>query len=341
MEMRFGSNLFRVFLLISITACASTVSAQDDTIPLPPPVSSGGSGSGSISGRVVQPSGHPVNGRVRITLSTIENPGMLSYTDNNGGFGFRNLREGNYTLEIVADRELYEPITEQVRVNRGMQVALLINLREKVPANSRPAGGVVSASELDQHVPALARKEFQKATALVKEGKTLEAIDHYKSALDIFPTYLMARNDLGVQYLKLKRLAEAEQQFEAALELDAKVFNPRLNLGIVLIEEKKYVAAIDHLTHALTIDGSQPAAHLYFGIASLETDDLPVAQRELSKALALGNIEYSIAHYYFAHVHLKNGDRNAAIRELKAYLEAQPNGEKAERSRSLLEQLKN
>jgi len=95
------------------------------------------------------------------------------------------------------------------------------------------------------------------------------------------------------------------------------------------------------LTHALTIDGSQPAAHLYFGIASLETDDLPVAQRELSKALALGNIEYSIAHYYFAHVHLKNGDRNAAIRELKAYLEAQPNGEKAARSRSLLEQLKN
>jgi hypothetical protein len=40
-------------------------------------------------------------------------------------------------------------------------------------------------------------------------------------------------------------------------------------------------------------------------------------------------------------VHLKNGDRNAAIRELKTYLEAQPNGEKAERSRSLLEQLKN
>lgn len=338
--MKFNLKLFQLGLLVAIAAGASVANAQDNNIRLPAPVASNGSGSGSITGRVVLPSGHPVNGRVRITLSTIENPGMSSYTDNNGGFGFRSLREGNYTLEVVGDYKLYEPVVEQVRVNRGMQVVLMINLKEKNPSNERSAGAVVSAGELDQRVPAPAKKEYDKATSLVKEGQPAQAIDHYKRAIEIYSDYLMARNDLGVQYLNLKRLPEAAEQFEAAIEVNAKVFNPRLNLGIVLVEQKKFLEAIDHLTHALSIDSAQPAAHLYFGIASLETDELPAAERELSKALTLGGNEYSIAHYHMAQVAMKKGDRDGAIRELKAYLENSPDGEKAAQSRVLLEKLK-
>jgi tetratricopeptide (TPR) repeat protein len=270
----------------------------------------------------------------------MENPGMSSYTDNNGGFGFRSLREGNYTLEVAGDYKLYETIVEQVRVNRGMQVVLMINLKEKNPSNERPAGAVVSAGELDQHVPALAKNEYDKATSLVREGNPSQAIPHYKRALEIYSEYLMARNDLGVQYLKLKQLPEAAEQFGAAIEINPKVFNPRLNLGIVLVEQKKFLEAIDHLTHALSIDSAQPAAHLYLGIASLETDELPAAERELSKALSLGSAEYSIVHYYLAEVDMKKGDRDGAIRELKTYLDAAPNGEKAAQSRTLLEELK-
>jgi tetratricopeptide (TPR) repeat protein len=339
--MKFNLKLFQLGLLVAIAAGASVANAQDDNIPLPPPVANNGMGSGSIAGRVVLPSGHPVNGRVRITLSTLEIPGMTAYTDNNGGFGFRSLREGNYVLEVAGDYKLYEPIVEQVRVNRGMQVVLTISLKEKNPSNERPEGGVVSAGELDQRVPASAKKEYDKATGLVKEGKAAQAIDHYKRALEIYSEYLMARNDLGVQYLNLKRLAEAAEQFEAAIEINAKVFNPRLNLGIVLVEQKKFPDAIEHLNHALAIDSARPAAHLYFGIASLEIDELQVAERELLKALALGNNdEYSIAHYYIAQVDMKKGDRDGAMRELKTYLDSSPEGEKAVQSRMLLEKLK-
>lgn len=338
--MKLNLKLFQLGLLVAIASGASVANAQDDNIPLPPPVSSNGSGTGSIKGRVVLPSGHPVNDRIRITLSTIENPGMSSYTDNNGGFGFPGLREGYYTLEVVADYKLYEPIVEQVRVNRGMQVVLTINLKEKSSKKETPAGGaVVSAGELDQRVPAPARKEYDRATDLVKEGKPAQAIEHYKRAIDFYSDYLMARNDLGVQYLKFKRLAEAAEQFEAAIEINAKVFNPRLNLGIVLVEQKRFSEAIEHLNHALSIDSAQPAAHLYLGISFLETDDLPAAERELSKAVTLGASEYSIAHYYSAQVEMKKGDRDAAIRELKAYLASSPNGEKVAQARSLLEQL--
>ena len=339
--MRFNLALSQLCLLLfAFVMAASVANAQDDNMPPPPPVSSNGSGTGSIVGRVVLPSGHPVNGRVRITLSTLEIPGMTTYTDNNGGFGFRSLREGNYVLEIAADYKLYDPITEQVRVNRGMQVVLMINLKEKSSSVTSSAGAVVATAELDQRVPSPAKKEYEKATSLVKEGNSSQAIAHYKRALEIYSEYLMARNDLGVQYLKLKQLDAAAEQFEAAIEINPKVFNPRLNLGIVRVEQKKFMDAIDQLTHALSIDSAQPAAHLYFGIASLETDELPAAERELTKALSMGQAEYSIAHYYLAELNMKKGDRDAAIRELKIYLEASPNGEKAAQSRTLLEELR-
>ena len=215
----------------------------------------------------------------------------------------------------------------------------MINLREKV-STDRPVGDVVSAGELDQKAPATAKKEFERATSLASGGNSAQAIEHYKRAIDIYPDYLMALNDLGVQYLKLKQLGEAAAQFEAALDINAKVFNPRLNLGIVLVEQKKYLDAISHLTLALSIDSARPATHLYIGIASLEIDELDTAQRELSKALTLGDAEYTIAHFYLGRVQMKRGDSEAAAREFKTYLQNSPEGEKAVQARVLLEKLK-
>ena len=327
-------------IAIPILGAPVVARAQEDVIPLHNVPAGPSRGTGSISGKVVMPSGQPVNERIRIILNSLTSSGLVNYTDNSGGFGFAGLVEGMYTIEVSGDPKLYETVFQEVRLIRGMHVRLNIALKDRIPETSRPAGHVVSVAELDPNVPAPAKKEFEKATLLVSEGKYLEAIERYKRAIVIYPGYLMARNDLGVQYRKLKLLGEAIEQFEAAIEINPKSFNPRLNIGIALVEQKKYIDAMEHLNLAISIASSSPAAHLYLGIASLETDELPEAERELSKALALGSEEYVIAHYYLAHVAMKKGDRDAAIRELKAYLESSPNGEKAAQSRLLLDKLK-
>src|SRR5262249_50842845 len=337
--MRLGSKLVEAGLsLIAILMCAAAVRAQGDT-PVPPPVSSTGSGVGSIVGRVVLPSGHPVNGRVRITLSTIENPGMVGYTDNNGNFGFRNLREGNYTVEVTGDYKLYEPVSEQVRLMRGMQVNLTINLREKNAPSETTGRATVSAAEVDPAVPSAAQKEFDKAASLANAGNETDAIEHYKRALEIYPSYLKARNDLGVRYLKLNRLREAQEQFELAIDANPKAFNPRLNLGIVLVKQKQFSDAREHLRTADSIDSSSPAVHLYLGIVSVETDELIEAERELKKAISMGGQEYGITHYHLGVLYAKKGERETAIAELKTFL-ASPAGEtETRRARQLLNEL--
>lgn len=296
-------------------------------------------GTSVISGRVVLPSGDPVTGRVRITLSTSQDPGQTIYTDTNGGFTFNNLRPGNYQIEAAGDAKLYDATLEQIRLTRGARLDVLIHLRERPEAAAAKTTNVVSAAEADQMIPAAARTEFRLAHDLLSQKKQPEAIERFKSAIAIHPEYLMARNDLAVQYINLKMYSEALEQLEAAIEIAPKVFNPRLNLGIVLLAQKRYSDAIDHLRQAVSIDSSRPAGHLYLGIALVETDELEAASDELSRALSLGGDDFSVAHFYKALIHLKRGERDAAVSALQAYLAKSATGEHAASARALIERL--
>lgn len=335
------STAFRICSIFALTA-SFAVMAYSQTQPSPNIRGSAGrdaTGVGSINGRVLLPSGHPVSERIKITLSTLNDPGIMLYTDTNGFFSFENLRPATYAVEIAGDPKTYEAIVEQVRLMRGMRVNLTMQLRFKNEEVATNTGGVVAVGEVDQEVPAPAKKEFDKGVQLVGQGKSQEAIESFKRAIDIYPTYLMARNDLGVQYLTLKRFDEAVEQFESAIEINAKAFNPRLNLGIAMVEKRKFSEGMDQLLQAVSLNSSSPAAHLYIGIASVEMDDLDTAARELTKAQSLGGPEYAVAHFYRGCLHMKKGERDEAISELNSYLTKQPNGPLAKKAKSLLEEL--
>ena len=295
---------------------------------------------GSIVGQVVLPSGQPVSNRIKVTLSGYRVPSSTTYTDNKGRFIFGGITDGTYMLEVEGDSKLYMPVTQEVRVIYGAHPGLIITLREKPGAANKSDNNVVSAGEIDQQVPDAARKEFEKGAQLSVKGKIEDAVERFKKAIAIFPNYLMARNNLGAQYLKLGQWAEAAEQFQAAIEINSKAFSPRLNLAMALMEQKKYAQAIEHLDQAVSIDSSSPAAHLYLGIASLGTEQVDRAERELTTALSLGGAEYSHTHFYLALLYIKKGEREQAIRELNAYLEKVPKGDKAPRARQLLEKLK-
>ena len=332
----------RICLIFIVAAFASaSASAQRRADPVPRSNQPNLIGSGSIVGRVYLPSGKPAGIRFKVSVSSMQNTGTMTHTDYNGEFSFSNLPESTYVLEVVGDPKLYEIASEQVIVVRGGKSSVTVYLKPRGESGeSKPRGNVVSASELAQVVPDPAKKEFEKASRLLKEDRRDEAINHLKQAIAIYPEYLMARNDLGVQYLKMKRLDEAAEQLGMAIEINAKVFNPRLNLGIVLVEQNKYSEAVEHLTEAISINSSEPAPRLYLGIALLRMDDLDEAEAELSKAITLGDDSYTLAHYYLAQVHMKKGDREKAIAELEAYIQKNPEGGEVDSARAMLDKMK-
>ena len=324
-------------LMLFVVTATGVAKAQSgdgsDRLPRNPAI-------GSIEGRVVLPSGRSVGNAVKVTLSNNSTPLITVYTNESGQFKFGDLPLGIYYISIAADEKIYEPFTQEVNMGNVPSASVTLFLREKgKKEGGRPGPGVVSAEEFDRKAPSPAKKEYEKAAGMIEKGDTQNAVQHLARAIAIYPDYLLARNELGVQYLKLKRFGEAAEQFDSVISKDPKHFNARFNLGLVRIEERKYKEAVSELTEATSIDSSSAGAHMWLGVALLQIGELPGAERDLKRTLQLGGTQYSIAHYYLAHVYMRKGERDMARSELKAYLTESPSGEQAAEARTLLTKL--
>jgi Flp pilus assembly protein TadD len=90
-------------------------------------------------------------------------------------------------------------------------------------------------------------------TSLLRDGRTEEAIEHFKSALAICPTYVEARDDLGCALQQKGLDAEAVVEFEKALQLKPNNAKARNNYGYTLAKLGRFDEAIEQFRRALEI----------------------------------------------------------------------------------------
>ena len=294
-----------------------------------------------IHGRVTLPSGFTLEGYARITLRTDQSILSTIYTNNSGEFQIRNLSQGIYFVEAEIQKSNFEPAVRRIELGRGLMVNLTLELREKKGDSITAASAkVVSAFELRQAVPAAAKRQYELGLKFVSKGDFQQAATHFQEALSIYPEYLAARNDLGAQYLKLKRIDEAEKHFQTVLENDPKNFNAKFNTGLVQIERHDYIGAIALLNQAVSIDSSRAVAHLWIGIAKLEMGSFQEAETSLVRSLMMGGEECIAAHYHLARIFLSRGDVGGASRSVDAYLHEAPKGEFAKEAKELARRIK-
>jgi len=283
----------------------------------------------------VLPDGSFLSEGVRISLQTIRGTDSTVYTDDNGRFEFSRLSPGRYQVIVEADPRRFEVATESVEIARTMAAVLNIVLKEKA-APGRPKVTAISAAELDPNVPGKARKEFERASSASKDGKTEEAVAHLRNAIEIYPRFLMAHNDLGAQLIESGRLDEAEKELRLALGMDSEAFNPTLNLGIVLVKKHEIQPAIDILQKAVSMQSQSPAARLYFGIALMSNSENERAERELTAAHDLGGREYAIALFHLGRLYMDRGDRQLARQYFERYLGEAPKASNTDSVRKLI-----
>ena len=326
-------------LLLGLTSAAAQA-PPSGTIPPPSERSSIGQ-AGSIKGRVILESGIFLSQAVRVSLTDIRGSQANLYSDNQGQFEITGLTPGDYTLEVEGDRLVYDVSTVRVEVRRGMPTILTVTLKEKSSDHaSKPVGSVASVSELSADVPSKARAEFERASKAAKDGKTEEAITHLRRAIDLYPNFMMAHNDLGAQLLEQGKLDEATTELERALQIDSKAFNPNLNIGIVLVKQQRYSEAADALRKATALESTSPAAHFYLGLALKGMEVLDGAEAELKTAYSSGGADYSIALFELGDLYMKRGDRMLARQAFELYLRQSPNAANAAQARQLVSVLR-
>jgi tetratricopeptide (TPR) repeat protein len=296
---------------------------------------------GSVRGRVVLPGGGHINSAVRVSLYTFRDTVASVYTDNQGQFEFSELFPGNYQVEVEpTDRERFEPSTDAVQVFRRAASVVTLTLKARDPRTTKHTKPTISVSELARDVPAKAKKEFEKAGNAARKGSAEEAIVHLRKAIEIYPRFVLAHNDLGVQLLALGRLDEAREVLERAVRLDRTAFNPALNLGIVLVHLHRFAEGNEILAHALKAQPNSAAARLYSGLALKGLNDAEAAERELKAAYDRGGTEYAVALFYLGQLHLSQGNRAVAREYLERYLNEVPNATNADQVRETIARLR-
>lgn len=340
-----ASLIFCTSLLIALfasTACAQTnrnPSRSEDGIT---DMSDPGTGRNAIEGHLYYPSGHPVDKRIRVELSSVQGGSSSTISNDNGTFIFRRLSEGTYNLTVNAGAE-YEVTNETVQVtdggirdSRGQVVTVQIQLRLKSNNSARPA---VTNAELAS-IPEAARDLFLKALSFSQAHEYKKAIEQLEKAISIDPDFALAYNEMGAQYLQLNRLDKAAEAFQSALKLSPEAFVPRLNYGYVLLQQKKYAEAEAELRRAIEKNETSVDAHLYRGRALIRLKRNSEAEKELQRAIAIGGNEANLAHRYLGALYIELGEKERAITELETYLRLMPNAQDANQIREIIKGLR-
>ena len=181
--------------------------------------------------------------------------------------------------------------------------------------------------------------------ALQEGGRTTEAIDHYRRAIELKPDYTPALSNLGTALRAAGRVDEAIAVYSQALERNGDRAATHLNLGNALMSQGRVTDAIASFRQALALE---PTSHtrktlanaLYDnGTIAIERGEFDRAIGQLGEAVAL-EPDYAEAHNNLGIALASQGRLQEAMVEWQAALrlnpqlgDAQQNLERARRMR--------
>jgi tetratricopeptide (TPR) repeat protein len=153
---------------------------------------------------------------------------------------------------------------------------------------------------------------------LVKE------MEMYKLSLEILPTFLRARNNLGVALKHRGRIDEAIEQYKMALELDPDFGDAHSNLGAAYYAQGRIEEAMKEFKLATRSSGSNAYFFHHLGIVHYQLKQYDEAIDQFKKAIAR-EPSLAEARFFLAESYLKQGHTDRAIKEYQATLEVDPN----------------
>jgi tetratricopeptide (TPR) repeat protein len=158
---------------------------------------------------------------------------------------------------------------------------------------------------------------------LSKQGRIGEAMDMYRAALAIDPSYADAHNNLGHALEQRKAFGEALEHYYAALRLDPELVEAHNNLGNALSETGKVDEAIEEYRIVLEREPEHPEAHNNLGIALAHKGRLEEAVEHFRDALRF-RARYAGAHSNLGNAYAAMRRFDEAIAEYRLALEITP-----------------
>jgi len=250
-------------------------------------------------------------------------------TDGSGRYYFNGLRDGRYTIRVLAfrydleDQEIpLEVLTQNIRGGEGTGYFQQdFFLSPKKGGLNESGLGVIFAQE----VPPEAKKLHDRAIQDLSSKRTSEGILGLNKAIQIFPTYYLALYRIGRELYLMKKYQEAVPFLIKAVEVNSKSAISFFYLGYCLhnLGKEYSKSAIGSLNQANTLAPSSIQVLYVLGKVERSAGKFPDAEKHLLQAKKLSKNVVPEVHKELAQLYADNLKKyKEAADELELYLKA-------------------
>ena len=295
-----------------------------------------------VEGTVYGPDGKVIP---NVTMSLQNHAGVQidqDITKSDGRYRFAGVVAGTYYLSLKPTETTLQPTVQKIElINSGASITNFSKERFdfslKSVVNPPPVAGTVFA----QAVPPDAEKHYQEALSAISKGDKNGAITTLRKALQTFPTYFVALEQLGLLYIDLEKDEQAIEPLTKAIQINSRAAKSHLGLGMAYVNLDRLEQAVPELNAAIALDPRLFRAHLYLGMAFITLGNLDEAEKLLKQAYAIGGPKQaSAAHLYLTSIYNTRKEYRKAITELEVYLKENPKAPNAPRIQEAITKLK-
>ncbi len=279
---------------------------------------------GRISGRVLDPSGNPVE-KADVTIVS-QKTSTVHYdlkTSKDGKFLQIGLMPGYYLLTIK--KAGFATGSKEIKVGVASEEAVELTLK----SIEAEAAKTYSAAD----------KAFLNGNKLYAEQKYTEAAAAYGEAIGLDPANWAYRLNFGLAQKKADKPEEALAAFRKAAELNPESYSANKETGEALAKAKQFAEAKLFYEKAATLSPDDPDAQYNLGVCLINTGESEAALPRFEKAVEL-KPDYAEAYYQIGTILISQNKVDEARTSLEKFVALAPDHEKAGIARQLLEFLK-
>ena len=290
----------------------------------------------TVAGRVRTDTGQTIPFGVTVRLETGEGIFVGERPANsNGEFEFEGVRKTLHRLTVTG--EGFQPAERDLDVGFAatrMDVYIYLTTLNKTRIDRASLPGLT-----DEAAPKNARKEYEGGLKALRRHDLASAQTHFKKAVEEYPCYARAQADLAFVLKSVRLFVGAEEALRKAIACDPGFADAYTELGWFLNSRKRYSESAAILQEGLR---RAPAAWQFYyqlGAAYMGLGQYEKAEEGFLKARSMAATPLPDLNVKLADVYLKEGAFDKAYAELEQYLQANPEGRFATKTREVMKRL--
>jgi len=170
--------------------------------------------------------------------------------------------------------------------------------------------------------PNAAKKALEKGREDEKKGKWDQAQQSFEKAVQIYPKYAAAWNELGQAQMHQNDTASAKHSFEQSVAADPKYVNPYEGLARLAFGASQWPEVVETTSKLLALNPVNfPDAYFFNGVANLHLKNLDAAEKSARQGLRVDDgHQIPKMDYLLGMILLQKGDYPGATEHMTQYL---------------------